>query len=346
MKIIDKKPNLFEFATKELSQDAFICWLLSWSKPNLCDAYKDLNDCAVSIINCFFEKQSMNMPELKTVEVIRQYCNIDVLCIINDTYAIIIEDKTSTSNHSNQLNRYRDIVKNIKTESGEFKYEEKNIIGIYFKTHDQDDFSSVVKDKYHPFSRGELLDILEGYDIKNDIFLDFKSNLKSLEDSIESYRVKPVNEWDNKSWIGFYKYLQNSLGDLVGEKCWNKVNNPRGGFYGFWWNWNQEDEYGASIYMQIESVSSNTKLCFKVAYYDEDKSIQSYLRNKWKLKFKNNFSHEIITPKGRAGKRMTVATLNKSYIKEFDNGLIDLDATLKYLKQLSLDLTNFVNDSK
>ena len=27
-------PNLFKFATSELSQDAFICWLLSWAKKD------------------------------------------------------------------------------------------------------------------------------------------------------------------------------------------------------------------------------------------------------------------------------------------------------------------------
>jgi hypothetical protein len=27
-------PNLFQFATKELSQDAFICWLLAWADEN------------------------------------------------------------------------------------------------------------------------------------------------------------------------------------------------------------------------------------------------------------------------------------------------------------------------
>ena len=27
------KPNLFKYATSELSQDAFICWLLEWAKP-------------------------------------------------------------------------------------------------------------------------------------------------------------------------------------------------------------------------------------------------------------------------------------------------------------------------
>lgn len=31
------KPNLFHFATSELSQDAFICWLLSWADPK-CEA--------------------------------------------------------------------------------------------------------------------------------------------------------------------------------------------------------------------------------------------------------------------------------------------------------------------
>lgn len=28
-------PNLFEFATSELSQDAFLCWLASWADVRL-----------------------------------------------------------------------------------------------------------------------------------------------------------------------------------------------------------------------------------------------------------------------------------------------------------------------
>ena len=31
--IIMSRPNLFKFATSELSQDAFICWLLSSASP-------------------------------------------------------------------------------------------------------------------------------------------------------------------------------------------------------------------------------------------------------------------------------------------------------------------------
>ncbi|MYD32111.1 MAG: hypothetical protein F4X01_11110 [Nitrospira sp. SB0661_bin_20] len=41
----------------------------------------------------------------------RQDNNIDVLCIINGRYAILIEDKTNTIDHSGQLPRYlRDVM--------------------------------------------------------------------------------------------------------------------------------------------------------------------------------------------------------------------------------------------
>nr|WP_260390277.1 hypothetical protein [Ornithobacterium rhinotracheale] len=26
-----EKPNLFQYATSELSQDAFLCWLIAWA---------------------------------------------------------------------------------------------------------------------------------------------------------------------------------------------------------------------------------------------------------------------------------------------------------------------------
>ena len=31
MEITDSRPNLFGYATKELSQDAVICWLIAWA---------------------------------------------------------------------------------------------------------------------------------------------------------------------------------------------------------------------------------------------------------------------------------------------------------------------------
>ena len=90
-----KKPNLFDYATSELSQDAFICWLLSWAKPEFAGVNPKLSDCAVEILKSFFAKHDHSFPlEIKSLEICKQYKNIDVLCVVNGEYSVVIEDKT------------------------------------------------------------------------------------------------------------------------------------------------------------------------------------------------------------------------------------------------------------
>jgi hypothetical protein len=50
------QPNLFDFATRELSQDAFICWLASWANP----AFKEQNETLHATATAF-----LNRPSLK-----------------------------------------------------------------------------------------------------------------------------------------------------------------------------------------------------------------------------------------------------------------------------------------
>lgn len=96
------KPNLFSYATSELSQDALICWLLSWASPEHKESDLDLYECAIGLIRAFFEKHKLSAPQkIEQVEVRKQDNNIDVLCIINSKYPIIIEDKIGAKHHSN-----------------------------------------------------------------------------------------------------------------------------------------------------------------------------------------------------------------------------------------------------
>lgn len=85
-------PNLFKFATSELSQDAFICWLLSWADQDYqtgSDKHKALNRLATSMLALFFKKAGNSLPSrIDKIVVKRQVNNIDVLCIINDTYLV------------------------------------------------------------------------------------------------------------------------------------------------------------------------------------------------------------------------------------------------------------------
>ena len=44
------KPNLFNFATKELSQDAFFTWFLNWANNELNELNPSLNETAKDFI--------------------------------------------------------------------------------------------------------------------------------------------------------------------------------------------------------------------------------------------------------------------------------------------------------
>ena len=88
------KNNLFSYATSELSQDAFLCWLLSFS---LEDAKSDiaLQLCSKEILKLFVPELRDQPFVLANIE--QQFMHIDVLLTItagNQIYKIAVEDKT------------------------------------------------------------------------------------------------------------------------------------------------------------------------------------------------------------------------------------------------------------
>lgn len=101
--MIYQRNNLFQFATNELSQDAIICWIcnnINFKKEN-----RNLYYLADELIHLFLGINTI--PIKGTVKIFRQYKNIDVLLVINEKYGIIIEDKTYTSEHSQQISHYK-----------------------------------------------------------------------------------------------------------------------------------------------------------------------------------------------------------------------------------------------
>ncbi|MED1905618.1 PD-(D/E)XK nuclease family protein [Cytobacillus firmus] len=54
-----------------------------------------------------FNLHGLTAQVIDSIEIKRQFKPLDILTIVNDTYAILIEDKTFSKNHSDQLNRYR-----------------------------------------------------------------------------------------------------------------------------------------------------------------------------------------------------------------------------------------------
>ena len=108
--------NIFSFATGELSQDAFICWCLNWiNEPDniTTHRYRQLGlELLAKLIDNLPERNQLLNVDINSIDkiiLVQQVLNIDVLAIIPQyKLAIIIEDKTNTSEHDNQIRFYKD----------------------------------------------------------------------------------------------------------------------------------------------------------------------------------------------------------------------------------------------
>lgn len=108
--------NIFSFATGELSQDAFICWCLNWiNEPDniTTHRYRQLGlDLLAKLIDNLSERNQLLDVDIHSIDkiiLVQQVLNIDILAIIPQyNLAIIIEDKTSTSEHGDQIKSYRE----------------------------------------------------------------------------------------------------------------------------------------------------------------------------------------------------------------------------------------------
>lgn len=104
-------PNIFAHATSELSQDAFLCWLISWADLEHKGADPELHEVARDFVRKLLQKANVEAPaDAGSVKLKRQFKGIDVLALVGADHAIVIEDKTNTRNHSDQLRRYREVM--------------------------------------------------------------------------------------------------------------------------------------------------------------------------------------------------------------------------------------------
>lgn len=185
-----KEQNIFNYAKKELSQDAVITCILNERDDDAKDFIRSMlgEDCP---------------KEFEIVQVENQYCKIDVLVTIKVTVpgedkhyeAIIIEDKTNTFLHGEQLKKYIDKVKEKKYQEkkGGRKKEYKTIYFVLFKTGDyyfwERDVYNELQDKYI-----EKNDWMKKENFKTYLLRGFKTFLEGKEASLEDY-----------GWFGDYK---------------------------------------------------------------------------------------------------------------------------------------------
>ena len=332
------KNNLFTYSTSELSQDAFICWLASYALEG---AKNDLalQSCAKEMIAMFAPE--LCVQEYRLTEVEHQVHHVDVLLTVQASkgcYKIIVEDKTYTSEHDNQLNKYLEFIQKNNSSC--------LVRGVYYKTGFQSDMSAVEEAGYTIVTRQQILQLMEKYVpfTQNQIFLDYFEYWNDFQKETELYSEKAVSEWNWKQVNGFYDHLKTS--NFFGARnLWvgyGYVPNRSGGFYGLWAGKNNHqicvngDLY--ELYLQMETFvdgHSQAQICLKLSVKgsNEDKSKIRTARDQ--LIYTDNWVYAL--GKYNFHKPARLAIGQQMTIGIYNADLTDYDAVLAALDLASRD---------
>lgn len=122
------RPNLFDFATSELSQDAFLCWLIANAGHEEDAALHGVGRAFIAWLWSASRGQPVSPADVRLLD--GPLCQVDHIDILFEAevcgrrVVFVVEDKTDTSQHSGQLERYKQAVSGRASE----------IVLVYFKT--------------------------------------------------------------------------------------------------------------------------------------------------------------------------------------------------------------------
>lgn len=286
------QPNIFNFATSELSQDAFLCYLFSFAKEEYKENIKEY-EFANFILKELLKKCNLETLKIENLDIKKQFYGIDILLIINEKTFIIIEDKTNTNERENQLENYKNKINQHFIKNGI-----DNLKTVYYKTGDEslDNIKRKKENLDCVLMREDILKLMENYDGNNIIINDYIENLKNIQASRENFRNKDLRK-EIFNWseiLGFFNALDKEFNKgILPERIgfnWGYTANQNGGFMCYYFS-NIVDFSNYGIYIQIEATDK----------YDENKDKDKLFLSKEKLKYvvkvwSNNRNNKLLYP--------------------------------------------------
>ncbi len=366
------KPNIFSYATSELSQDALICYVASfysndyreYSQKNFPKEY----EFSKIFIEKLLEKVQCDNIVIDSLKIYKQHYKIDVLLEINESIYIIVEDKIHTGESKDQIKNYIDKLASI---------EEKNILpeniyALYYKTGDESYQNIKNKETYAKeknlnlgtFLREEIIELFSLYSGENLIIKDYLENLKKMQLERENFKVKDLrtNYFTWNEINGFYHELDKIFKDFNQDdnslypSNWGYTSNPSGGFMCYYFEGIWYDDYG--YYLQLEYNPNNKK--------NEELPTKEILHKKYKLAIKVSndkkgekridkykslgiiqsnevFNGNVEKTTFRDGRWMTLGIIT-NYIVLQENGTIDSIETALNIKKYLDELTKLKDE--
>lgn len=201
-------------------------------------------------------------------------------------------------------------------------------------------FNAIKEKGYAIFDRTDFIILFNNHKkIKNNIFIDFYERITNIEKLSTEFKNKSLNNWKGYDWQGFFLFLEKQK-----SVCkWGFANNPSGGFWYAFLEWNYwKDHY---LYIQLEQ----DKLCFKLSTEEVDLSssersiVRDELYNLIIEKATTLGFKEIRKPdRFGNGTYMTVAVVDKENWLANEKGFVNTQKVVenltKYLKFLQEEI--------
>lgn len=220
--------NIFDFATKELSQDAFLSWFISNCNE---DGIKEYSYEFINLITDYHFK----VGDIKKVQIKQQENNMDIIVDFwtsedlnpQSHYVIIIEDKTISSAHSGQLKRYAEIMNGWNTNEPGYKERRRKVFYKVNKETDQDkleikegDKGFETNDRWRPFYIDDIYKFFSKIPLtKSEILNSYVEHIKQIYNDLNVVSDKPMSEWNYNNYVTFFKKVIKEKFSKKGYDC-------------------------------------------------------------------------------------------------------------------------------
>lgn len=249
--------NLFSFATKELSQDAFLRWLFeSWEDEKLTPVVHALlkKFCGLS-----------DDDNIRKIETWAQWRKIDITVYIDTderNLALFIEDKSFSGEHD-QLLKYNSSIKTIK---------DREIFKIFYKTSllNSKDITATESNGWTAYDINRIYELFHPFiDTKNEILSQYINYISEISAATQSI-YKPQKNDNNIDFIKWGKYykekiLPNFINEFPKSDAWSGTE----------WRWSYScitiKAKEKAPYLEIQSRDcTDDKITVKLLCYDVD----------------------------------------------------------------------------
>ena len=318
-------PNIFDYATKELSQDAFISWLIMWSyntgevKTGDKLMYEPIYHASQDFIKMLLGDDYIYNIQVKQLHL--QKYNADIIVEFENDVVLLIEDKVNALADKTQIDRYMTAIKKDKHNLS-LRPAKPVLLITGNQDYIDDGTINIIRRKDIIECLGKHIAFCQNHVL----YADFYDYMTRKEDEFNKWQDVPVSDWSPETVEGFYSALK----DNGIDGSYGYASNAQGGLWYFYFKPKSLDNIEGA-YFQIEAEYKDTMtmtLYLRVSSDNPEETIQT--RNN----ILDSINNDILTPcRSRKGKTMRVGEIE--FLSLNKDNTVNITKTISNINNLN-----------